>query len=159
MVEGGLQRSSLPLAFIIMKTVIVKNQSTEMRFPGLNLYPELLMSVDQLLTKGWGNGYVIVDPSNILFGMTPHEIYKINPELTVHGGITGSGPVNNFFYLREECSPLQQEWWVFGFDTMHPGDNEHNCPMEYVQAQADLLLTQLEEIIITLNQVKNKLIS
>ena len=86
--------------------------------------------------RGWGNGYVGVSES--------HPLYKVEyfdiEQLEVHGGLTFSSFVE---------ASRKSEWgelsgmWVFGFDTVHLGDNKVNCNQEYVERQTASLAMQL----------------
>ena len=61
---------------------------------------------------------------------------SINILLNVHGGITFSDFVNDKLLEKAEFigteKSLNDKYWVFGFDTVHFGDNKFNWPKEEV---------------------------
>ena len=92
-------------------------------------------TLSEALSFGWGNGYVAVPPA--------HPAYKMDYDtlmysIDVHGCLTyskfGDG-VN-----------APKNWWVFGFDTMHWGDNIENWPKERVIEETMNLFWQLVEL-------------
>jgi hypothetical protein len=98
---------------------------------------------------GWGNGYVAIPNYNLFYGHNYYEPITINnktilPEghLEVHGGITFSEKLRPEIYQDYDHT---KDYWVFGFDTAHHGDNETNCPKEYVKRQAYYLKEQLDD--------------
>lgn len=88
---------------------------------------------------GTHNGYVAVPPENRYHGRSWEDMEEIN----VHGGITFSEPVTypdkmNDREIREEYigkrnailkkaefitenTEIGDDWWIFGFDTVHIG--------------------------------------
>lgn len=86
--------------------------------------------------------------------------------IKVHGGITLSESMNDFYtYYEIEKYPIEplddiegidlNEYWVFGFDTNHAGDNSLYCNKEYVIDQTRKLQKQLEEF--SVETIKNEL--
>lgn len=110
------------------------------------------------------NGYVAVPPTNKYHGKSYWDIEDIN----VHGGITFSEPVINgekSFMSERQYSPervgkrnlvldnaefitdnteIGDDWWIFGFDTFHFGDNEYNWDKKAVMQETKYLMEQLE---------------
>lgn len=89
----------------------------------------------EVFQRGWGNGYVAVPPA--------HPAYKMDYDtliypLDVHGGLTYS--------TFGDGVDAPKDWWVFGFDTCHYGDNLTNWPKEAVEAETKRLFFQLLEI-------------
>lgn len=93
-----------------------------------------------LLVRGWGNGYVAVPPSHELHGKYYNEIYM---DIDIHGGITFSHKASEINQIWEEAKNIPSDYWVFGFGTAHPYDNETNCSKEYVEDQVKHLMAQL----------------
>jgi hypothetical protein len=85
------------------------------------------------ISSGWGNGYVAVPPSHCLHG---HCITDYNSE--IHGGITYSG------YGYHLNAP--KGWWIFGFDTVHFGDDLEKWSKEAVEEETKKLFHYLFEI-------------
>ncbi len=93
--------------------------------------------------------------------------YWVIKDVDVHGGITFSEPVTNgeksFMTQREyrpECvgkrnilledaefitdnTEIGDDWWIFGFDTFHYGDNEYNWGKQAVIQETMNLMKQL----------------
>jgi hypothetical protein len=89
----------------------------------------------QIIKRGWGNGYVAVPPN--------HPAYKMDYDtllysIDVHGGLTYTDWGNG------ENAP--KNWWVFGFDTNHFGDNIEKWPEEAVIEETMNLFWQLVEL-------------
>lgn len=116
-----------------------------------------------LVGHGAYNGYVAVPPTNKYHGKS----YWVIKDVDVHGGITFSEPVTNgeksFMTQREyrpECvgirnilledaefitdnTEIGDDWWIFGFDTFHYGDNEYNWGKQAVIQETMNLMKQL----------------
>lgn len=119
-----------------------------------------------MLSHGTHNGYVAVPPEHPLYGKDYDE-----PEieaLEVHGGITLSDAVimppedngikinpkyvgkrhpllDKAEYINEETG-VPDNWWIFGFDTCHFGDNEMIWNRPNVESETLRLKEQLEEL-------------
>lgn len=99
---------------------------------------------------GYANGYVAVSPEHPFYGK---DYGHICPDVDVWGGLT-------FAALRSECgwdaeciemidggtfADIPEDWWVFGFDTMHFSDGpEHD--REWCIRETQHLQQQLEAI-------------
>ena len=89
---------------------------------------------------GYANGYVAVSKEHPLYG----KHYDDVDEILVHGGVTYSGkmvPRNDFELLDGD---LPEEYWCFGFDTIHCDDNSKNCDRAFCINEVTSLQTQLE---------------
>lgn len=84
------------------------------------------------LTAGYANGYVAIPKEHPLYNVSYDDV-----DIDIHGGLTFaemSDSVNKVFeqdkieYLDGE---LPNGYWVFGFDTMHWGDNISTRPREW----------------------------
>jgi hypothetical protein len=90
---------------------------------------------------GWGNGYVAIPPTHILWGKDYNDANEL---ISIHYGLTFSDIIhesNNEFVKHAPAG-----WWVFGFDTAHFDDDEQKWPKEAVEAEAKRLLTQFFEL-------------
>lgn len=96
---------------------------------------------DQKVNHGAFNGYVCVPKESKLYGV---DYTELEGKIDIHGGLTYSGPFNNF--LNSHTTILRGDYWVFGFDTFHFGDNEQNCNKEYVITETNKLLEQLKSL-------------
>lgn len=101
---------------------------------------------------GYANGYVAVPPGHPLHGLGYDRAYDV-ADIDVWGGLT-------FAALRSDCDwdedsiemidggtfgDVPQDWWVFGFDTMHFGDGpEHD--RDWCISETHRLQEQLENI-------------
>ena len=92
------------------------------------------------------NGYVAVPPEHPLFGKGYDK-----PEveaLDAHGGVTFAGKASDVddidIYL--DCKEPPCDWWVFGFDTCHYGDNSDKWNLESCTEETRRLQEQLEEL-------------
>ena len=101
-----------------------------------------------IMPHGWGNGYVAVHKSHPLFGIDydGDDVHGID----IHGGLTYSDTLteNDIQSPNEwldEVPTLDDisNWWVFGFDTAHTGDNKNKCTQNYVIEETKSLEEQL----------------
>jgi hypothetical protein len=94
-----------------------------------------------LISHGWGNGYVCLPMLHPLFAMKCDEIQdKYN--VYVHGGLTFSA---NSVDLDWPEIP-KGYWWIVGFDTAHCDDSLERWPdAESVLLEANRLLEQLKK--------------
>lgn len=83
---------------------------------------------------GYANGYVAIPPEHPLYGCDYDDFY-----VDVHGGLTyarlGSVVKSSFNPNYIELISLEDipdDYWVFGFDTMHWGDTLDNWSRENV---------------------------
>jgi hypothetical protein len=104
----------------------------------------------RFLEFGSANGYVAVPPEHPYYGKgyEDDDIY----DLSVHGGITFAAKYGirkrygwEIQKLNNDVEP-QDDWWVFGFDTLHYGDNAVNWSIDKVEAETLRLQEQLEAI-------------
>jgi hypothetical protein len=91
---------------------------------------------------GWGNGYVAIPQDHPFFGT---DYMEIDDLIDIHGGLTFSRLASVF---SEELLPFsvrarKNEFWVFGFDTMHCDDNLGNWPIDKVLEETKKLEEQL----------------
>lgn len=96
---------------------------------------------------GYANGYVAVPRDHPFFGKDYDDV-----DVEVHGGLTFAAPGSNISKDLPETEVLEgclydldEDWWVFGFDTCHYMDNLENCNREYVISETLNLKRQLEE--------------
>jgi hypothetical protein len=100
------------------------------------------ISLEQIIKRGWGNGYVAIPPSHVLYKKDYDRVFYLledtEYQISVHGGLTYSdfGDGNN----------APKDWWVFGFDTSHFGDTLTNWPKEAVEDETKRLFCQLLDI-------------
>lgn len=97
---------------------------------------------------GYANGYVAVPKDHPFFGMGYDDV-----DVDIHGGLTFAAPGNNIIKDLPETEVLEgclydlnEDWWVFGFDTCHYMDNLDNWPREAVIDETLNLKKQLEEV-------------
>ena len=92
------------------------------------------------------NGYVAVPPEHPLYGKGYDEPEVAN--LDVHGGVTFADTADKLppasVYLDHKEPP--RDWWVFGFDTCHYGDNSDKWNLENCTEETRRLQEQLEEL-------------
>ena len=86
----------------------------------------------ELIQRGWGNGYVAVSPTHPAYKISYDDLWKT---ISIHGVLTYSEFGDN------ENAP--RNWWVFGFDTAHFGDNIEKWSKEAVEAETKKLFCQL----------------
>jgi hypothetical protein len=100
------------------------------------------IDLKQVIKRGWGNGYVAVPPSHVLYKKDYDRVYYLlegtEYEINVHRGLTYSDFGDGI--------NASKNWWVFGFDTSHYDDNLENWPKERVIEETKKLLWQLFEI-------------
>lgn len=106
---------------------------------------------DFFANGGYANGYVAVPPEHPYYG----KDYD-NVPVEIHGGLTfdsdaasinlsTTGDWDNLEFLGEETS-LPNDFWVFGFDTLHYGDGITNWPRERCVEETLNLKEQLEKM-------------
>ena len=110
---------------------------------------------------GTHNGYVAVPPENKYHGKSWDEMEDFN----VHGGITFSEPaiypdrmngmeINKKYIGKRNCilteaefitdnTEIGDDWWIFGFDTAHWGDNIYNWNKKAVIEETLSMMEQL----------------
>ena len=122
---------------------------------------------------GWGNGYVAVPKEHSLYEKSYSDKVKVKDAakipfngnfisllcasldndadknlipldlaINVHGGITFSNSVTS---LKKAPSYIPKDYWVFGFDTAHAGDNQINWTKENVQKETKKFKKQLKK--------------
>lgn len=96
------------------------------------------------ITRGWGNGYVILPKGHPLHGKHYSDIHNMFPDLDVHGGLTFSEPASEVMEYGWAMPTDCEDGWVVGFDTCHYMDNPTNCTAKYVVAETERLKKQLE---------------
>lgn len=93
---------------------------------------------------GWGNGYVLIPKAHKLAG----KDYKdINELVDIHGGLTFGKYVDE--KMIESWRVLSDEdlgYYMVGFDTAHYDDTLSEWSEDAVQAEADHLKKQLENL-------------
>lgn len=129
-----------------MKELIVFiNSTVNNRFNNMSsTFPTIPVSI----SVGYANGYVAVPENHPFFGKDCDNI-----DVKIHGGLTFAGSGNRITAINfsetevlEGClSDLDENWWVFGFDTCHYEDSLENWPREAVIAETLSLKKQLEE--------------
>lgn len=92
---------------------------------------DLLGSLSGLISCGWGNGYVGVKRGHPLYGKHYTDV-----NVQVHGGLTFS----------DQETINGEDYWIFGFDTVHHRDNEVNWSEDHVQKETYNLLKELKKI-------------
>lgn len=124
------------IAFI--NNEVQKRMSASMRMTGFSAFE-----------MGYANGYVAIPPGHPLHGLDYDKVYDV-ADIDVWGGLT-------FASEKSECQwdttcievigdgsfdDIPQDWWVFGFDTMHYNDGPHHdrdwCIRETKQLQEQL---------------------
>lgn len=96
---------------------------------------------------GYANGYVAVPRDHPFFGKDYDDV-----DIEAHGGLTFAAPGSNISKDLPETEVLEgclydldEDWWVFGFDTCHYSDSLENWPREVVIEETLNLKRQLEE--------------
>lgn len=98
---------------------------------------------------GYANGYVAVPPEHPWYGKSYDDIYD---EIEIHGGLTFHGTSDsccnfkNLETIDDDTNTIPLGWWVFGFDTLHWGDNLENWSKERCIEETLNLKRQLEEV-------------
>lgn len=102
-------------------------------------------------STGLYNGYVAVPPTHPLYGMSDSED-KVE-QLRVHGGVTWADSFEKSKGIiakgkdanrNSVASSIPDDWWIFGFDTLHLGDNSDDWDWEGVWSEVERLAKQLE---------------
>lgn len=102
------------------------------------------------METGEYNGYVAVPPEHPLYekGYEEPEV----EDLDVHGGVTFANtadklpPVSEYLDHKEPS----RDWWVFGFDTCHYGDNSVEWNLENCTEETRRLQKTIRGIICTI---------
>lgn len=102
---------------------------------------------DFIANGGYANGYVAVPPEHPYHGKDYDK-----PLVDVHGGLTfdaSAKEVNERWKSLEfigDETELPDDYWVFGFDTLHCNDNITNWPRERCVKETLKLKEQLEKM-------------
>lgn len=102
---------------------------------------------DFIANGGYANGYVAVPPEHPYYGKDYDK-----PLVDVHGGLTfdaSAKEVNERWKSLEfigDETELPDDYWVFGFDTLHCNDNITNWPRERCVEETIKLKEQLEKM-------------
>ena len=97
---------------------------------------------------GYANGYVAIPADHPLYGKSYDEACEAG--ITAHGGLTYSASIvsvlSNFDPLDTDWldGEVPEDYWVFGFDTMHWGDTLNNWPLEKCIEETNKLKLILE---------------
>lgn len=97
---------------------------------------------------GYANGYVAIPTDHPLYGKSYDEAYEAG--ITAHGGLTCSDSIvnvlSNFDLLGVDWldGEVPEDYWVFGFDTMHWEDTLNNWPRERCIEETNKLKSILE---------------
>ena len=92
------------------------------------------------LTRGWGNGYVLLPKSHKYFNV---DYAHINVD--VHGGLTYSELVTEEMQKLWKLPKKTIGMWCVGFDTAHYGDSLKKWPKERVRTETFNLKKQLKK--------------
>lgn len=122
---------------------------TYIRKPNKQLTMELIaftIKIDwlQKINHGWGNGYVAVPENHVTYGLD----YNTLECISIHGGLTFSSNYQD--WMPESVKGM----WVFGFDCAHYNDTQESCPKEYVEAESQNLLEQLNKVVKSIKLVE-----
>ncbi len=92
---------------------------------------------------GYANGYVAVPPGHPYYGVNEDNI-----PVDVHGGLTFGAKADDFSFCPEFIygDTIPDDWWVFGFDTLHWGDYKEYWSRERCIAETIRLKEQLEQL-------------
>lgn len=98
---------------------------------------------DIFMSHGYANGYVAIPPEHPLYKKDYDEVEGV----LVHGGLTFSNMFSNFKTDNIELlnGEIPEDYWVFGFDTCHFGDNSINWSREKCIEETERLERQLEK--------------
>ena len=98
------------------------------------------------LKHGSHNGYVAVPPTNRYHGKHYDEDVDVHGGLTFSEPVVGNGRLNPILEDAEyitDNTEIGDDWWIFGFDTMHYGDNPEIWDREAVIEETKRLMEQL----------------
>lgn len=100
---------------------------------------------------GTHNGYAAVPPGHPYYGLNYDDLN--GKPINVHCGLTYSDKVGDLAYLpgflmvKGELPDEFSNWWCFGFDTCHYGDNKTNWGSGRVIAETLNLIYQVDELV------------
>ena len=91
------------------------------------------------------NGYVVVGRNNPYFGKNYEEV-----AIGIHGGWTFGASSETLDWEDIEEKYRTNDYWIFGWDTLHAGDSRAKWPKEKVEKE-----TQKAAVEFRLAQLKN----
>lgn len=94
-----------------------------------------------IMSAGWGNGYVLIPPTSPLYGKHYHDI-----PVSVHCGLTFSEIVDDELIALWKLDKEDKGMWCVGFDTAHYNDTLENWPKEAVIKETERLKSNLIEL-------------
>lgn len=108
-------------------------------------------AVKGFLSCGYANGYVAVPPEHPYHGVDYDNLL-----VDIHGGLTFDAAAsvinssqNTSWHSLEfigDAAQLPDDYWVFGFDTLHSGDSLETWPRERCVEETLRLKEQLEKM-------------
>ncbi|MCD8207524.1 MAG: hypothetical protein LUD72_06280 [Bacteroidales bacterium] len=121
--------------------------------------------IQSMWPVGSYNGYVAVSPSHPLYKVAYLDGNEALDNIDVHGGITWSNYAQKEYLGKDgkmhkamtnmvekgdavsgNMEDIKEDWWVFGFDTAHVGDNSYNWNKETVTKETLRFLEQIEKV-------------
>lgn len=113
----------------------------------MKTYKFLVKTFGDEFTKGEYNGYVIIPQEHPYYAKSYWDIID---DIDIHGGLTLSEPLRmfpeNVIEWIGEKPEILENYWVFGFDTCHLGDNKGNWNKKSVIKEVERLEKQLLKI-------------
>lgn len=101
-----------------------------------------------LCSCGYANGYVAVSPEHSMHGKNYNDV-----DVDVHCGLTFGADARTVKEWKDiEClgfdsiDEVPDDYWVFGFDTMHCYDNLQTCNKEWCIEETLRLKKQLAKM-------------
>lgn len=114
-----------------------------------NLRENALNFLSEFDNEGYANGYVAVPPEHPWYRKSLDDVEDL---IDVHGGVSFAGKSDyccdfeDLETINDDSNTIPLGWWVFGFDTLHWGDNLKNWSKENCIAETLRLKQQLEMI-------------
>lgn len=106
--------------------------------------------LSEFVNAGYANGYVAVPPEHPWYRKSYDDVEDL---IDVHGGVSFADTsdscceFSNLETINDDSNTIPLGWWVFGFDTLHWGDNLENWSKENCIAETLRLKQQLEEVV------------
>ena len=91
-----------------------------------------------MVEHGTHNGYVAVPSANKYHGMSYFDIDDSKY-------VGKRNPILDDVEFITDNTEIGDDWWIFGFDTFHYGDNEYDWDKQAVVQETRYLMKQLDK--------------
>ena len=105
--------------------------------------PNIVFITENGLARGGKfNGYVAIPPEHPMYGLHYDVLNAL--DISVHGGLTYGRKAGTLDWRNQPANT--DDYWIFGFDTVHCDDTAEMWPPEKVMNEAVRLAEQIQTL-------------